>query len=273
MKRAGRREGKGAVELIEEAIHLLRTAPAATLATYYLGALPFVLGLLYFWADMGRSPFAGQHLAGATLGVAALFLWMKFWQSVFTRNLRALMAGQPPPPLSRSRCRRIFITQTALQPTGLFLLPLALIPVLPFAWVYAFYQNATVLGNGETEDIRSVLRKSMRQAVLWPKQNHVALAVLCGFGLYVFLNWTTVSFVLPGLVKLLFGVESTFTRSPLSMLNTTFFAAMFWLTYLSIDPILKTVYALRCFYGESLQSGEDLKSELKQLAFAALQLA
>ena len=99
MKRPrGKSSQKGAIELIEEAVHLLRQAPLPTLAAYYIGALPFVIGLLYFWADMGRSPFAGQHLAGATLGVAALFLWMKFWQSVFTLNLRALMAGQPPPP-------------------------------------------------------------------------------------------------------------------------------------------------------------------------------
>ena len=34
---------------------------------------------------------------------------------------------------------------------------------------------------------------------------------------------------------------------------------MFGLTYLCVDPILKTIYALRCFYGESLQSGEDLE--------------
>jgi hypothetical protein len=36
------------------------------------------------------------------------------------------------------------------------------------------------------------------------------------------------------------------------------------LTYLSVDPILKTIYTLRCFYGESLRSGEDLKAALKQ---------
>jgi uncharacterized membrane protein YuzA (DUF378 family) len=52
------------------------------------------------------------------------------------------------------------------------------------------------------------------------------------FGLYVFLNWTTVCLVLPGLVKMLFGAGSIFTRSPLSLLNTTFLAAMLGLTYL-----------------------------------------
>jgi hypothetical protein len=39
------RQSKAVFDLIEEATHLLRTAPAATLAVYYLGAIPFVLGL------------------------------------------------------------------------------------------------------------------------------------------------------------------------------------------------------------------------------------
>src|SRR6266850_4795168 len=96
MKRAHRRrEGKGGIELIEEATHLLRTAPAGALATYYVGSVPFVLGLLYFWADMSRNPFAYQHLAGASLGMTVLFLWMKFWQVVFARKLRAAISGDP----------------------------------------------------------------------------------------------------------------------------------------------------------------------------------
>ena len=44
MKRVFRRaEGKGPLELIEEATHLLRTAGVAALASYYLGAIPFIL--------------------------------------------------------------------------------------------------------------------------------------------------------------------------------------------------------------------------------------
>jgi len=85
----------------------------------------------------------------------------------------------------------------------------------------------------------------------------------------VFLNWIAVCLLLPGLAKTLFGIETMFARSVFSMLNTTFFAAMFGLTYLCVDPIVKAVYALRCFYGESLQSGEDLKVELKQFAAPA----
>jgi hypothetical protein len=56
-------------------------------------------------------------------------------------------------------------------------------------------------------------------------------------------------------------------------LNTTFFAVIFSLTYLCVDPIVKAVYALRCFYGESLESGEDLKTELRQFVIPVKQLA
>ena len=59
-------QGKGAFELLEEAFHLLRLAPASTLAIYYLGSLPFILALLFFWSDMSRSAFAAQRLAACS---------------------------------------------------------------------------------------------------------------------------------------------------------------------------------------------------------------
>jgi hypothetical protein len=264
MKHTRRRLGRGAFDLIEEAIHLLRTAPAATLAVYYLGAMPFVLGFLFFWADMSRNPFASGHLADGSLVMTFLFFWMKFWQATFSRRIRAQMAAQPPPHLNVRRGMRILLAQMILQPLGFFFIPLSALPLLPFAWVYAFYQNVTALSEGE-EGMMNLFKKSYRQAMLWPRQNIVALLIMIAFGFYIFLNWVTVCLTSPGLFKMLFGIESNFTKSPMTMLNSTFFAAMFGLTYLCVDPIVKTFYALRCFYGESLQSGEDLKAGLKQL--------
>jgi hypothetical protein len=75
-------------------------------------------------------------------------------------------------------------------------------------------------------------------------------------------------FVLPVLLKMLFGIETVFTRSGLSLINTTFLAATLALAYLCIDPIVKTIYALRCFYGESQRSGADLKAQLRWAASA-----
>jgi hypothetical protein len=272
MKPGRRQQGKGALELIEEATHLVRTAPAAALAAYYLGAIPFVLGLLFYWADMSRSPFARQHLADASLAMGVLFLWMKFWQVIFARRLRFQLSGQAPPPWGWRGVARVFLAQTILQPSGLFLIPLSLIPALPFAWVHAFYQNVTALAGGE-EGTGSLFRRSLRQASLWPMQNNLALLILFGFACCVLFNWMTLCLGLPQILKMLFGFESVFTRSPFSLLNTTFFAAMFGLTYLAVDPLLKSFYVLRCFYGEALQSGEDLKADLRPFFVAAQKAA
>ncbi len=270
---ARRREGKSALELAEEATHLLRGAPPSAFAAYYLGALPFALGFLYFWVDMARSPFAYQHLTGAALAVAALFLFMKFWHSVFARILRSSLSNVASPSLKAADCWRLFVSQTILQATGLFLMPLALIPVLPWPWVYAFYQNVTVLADAESHALLPVAKKAARHATLWPTQNHILLAVMLAFGTFVFLNWATVCFLFPKLLKMLLGIETVFSRSPLAMLNSTFFMAVCTLTYLCVDPLLKTVYLLRCFYGESLQSGEDLKADLRQFSIPAPAIA
>src|SRR6267142_5270208 len=259
-----RRSDKAAFELIEEAVHLLRQSPAGVLATYYLGALPFVLALLFFWADMSRDAFAPRMLVGGALGLAVLFVWMKAWQAVFARQLRALASNRPVPSMTLRRWMRILFTQSVLQPFGLFLLPLALLVFLPFGWAYAFFQNVTALDEGEEPGIGVLMNKARRQATLWPRQNHVAMLIMAGFAFFVFVNWCSVGLAIPALLKTLFGVESMFTRGSLTLLNTTFFAINFWLTYLCVDPILKAVYVLRCFYGESQESGEDLKAGIRE---------
>src|SRR4030095_16556767 len=80
-------EGHSGFDLMEEAFHLLRSARPATLVTYYIGTIPFVLGALYFWSDMSQSAFARERLGTASLGMAALYFWAKFWQSIFARRL------------------------------------------------------------------------------------------------------------------------------------------------------------------------------------------
>ena len=266
-------QSKGAFELIEEAVHLLRTAPAPALASYYFGAIPFVIGWLYFWSDMSRSPFAESQLGGWTLGMAVLFLWMKIWQVIFARRLRAHLAAESMPRWTVRRLARTILIQTFVQPTGLFLIPISVFPILPAAWVYAFYQNATVLDSGDPGDQGMLVKKSWKQATLRSKQNVLVLAIVAAFGFYVFLNWVMAGVILPHLIKMLFGIESVFTRSTFSMLNTTLFAGAAGLTYLCVDPIVKAVYTLRCFYGESLSSGEDLRAGLNSISIRGWSLA
>src|SRR5438034_10943217 len=51
-RRRLRREGLGPLELIEEAVHLLRLSPWAVLGGYYLGSILFVLVLMLCCAAM-----------------------------------------------------------------------------------------------------------------------------------------------------------------------------------------------------------------------------
>jgi hypothetical protein len=255
--------GKNPVELADEAFHLLRVRPVSMLTSYYIGTVPFVFGFLFFWSDMSRGAFADGRLAGECLGLTLLFFWMKCWQAIFARQLRAELSGHSAAPLTPGRIFRIAIIQAILQPSGLFLIPIALALLFPIGWVYAFYQNVTVLGASDEYDFKDVYRKAIRQSALWPLQNNYLVFLLKGFGLFVLLNIISALVFLPQLLSMFFGIQTAFVQSPWAFLNTTFFATVFGLTYLALDPLVKAVYVLRCFYGESRQSGEDLKAELK----------
>src|SRR5204862_2269274 len=92
-----RTRGKPSLELIEGAVHALRFAPASTIAAYYTGTIPFIVGFLFFWADMSRSPFANRHIVEAALAISVLFLWMKLCQAYLTQCMRAQVASKPMP--------------------------------------------------------------------------------------------------------------------------------------------------------------------------------
>ncbi|MEE4354567.1 MAG: hypothetical protein V2J25_17035 [Desulfatiglans sp.] len=266
MNRERQQQGRGALPLFEEAVHLLRRSPPGLLASYYIGSLPFILGLLFFWADMSRNPFAAQYCSPAALGLAILFIWMKCWQAVFTRKLWQGLSREPAPSWSLRRVLRLVVVQSFLQPSGLVVLPISLLIMFPFGWTYAFYQNVSVVtveGPDARQGIKTLWKQSWDQAKLQPLQNHIMLSVLTLFSLFVFLNLAVAFILLPRLLKMFFGIDTMFVMSASSMLNTTFLAVTCGITYLCVDPLVKTLYTLRCFYGSSLSSGYDLKAELK----------
>lgn len=262
------REGGGAVDFLEEAVHLLRRAPGS-LAAYYLGSLPFVVGFLYFWTDMSRSAFAEERHGQEALAVGLLFLWMKTWHAVFAGLLHEQVTGHAGPRWTPGRCFRQASLQAMVQPSALFILPVAFLLTLPFGWTYAFYQNVTVLGGVKDTSSRELCRSAAHQAQLWPGQNHALLGMLAAFGFFVFLNVGLTLFQAPHLLKSLLGIETVFSQSGWSLLSTTFLMAALSITYLCVDPIVKAVYVLRCFHGEAIESGEDLRVALRRLRSAA----
>ncbi len=275
MNRSPLSPSQGALDLLEEAAQLLRRAPVSVLAVYYLGSIPFGLGFLYFWADMSCGADASRNLSQEAFGVALLFLWMKCWQTFFTRVLWTRLSGETWPAWTWGRWLKTLFLQITLQPLGFLAIPLAALLTLPFAWVYAFFQNVTVMGEGSEMNLNELGRKAWRQACLWPRQNNCLIAFVSLFALFVFLDLASATQLGPWFLKSFLGIETALTRSPKSFFNTTLFAVLCVLTYLCVDPLLKAAYALRCFYGGSLLTGEDLKAELKTSAapFAAMALA
>jgi len=262
MKRIAER-GRPTLDLMEEAVHLLRSTSLQDFSWYLVGVLPFLLALLYFWMDMSWNAIAFQHRSEASLGLALSFLWMKCAQSIFAGRLHARVNGQTSDRITARRIFRIALFQTIIQPSKLFFLPAAALAAIPFGWTTAFYENVTVLGDNTTA--RKLMSRSWRLAKCWPRQNHCALAIYLLLLLLVFFNISLVVLVLPQLFQMFTGVETIFTRGGASLFNSTFFAIIGALTYLFCNPLLKATYALRCFYGEAQHSGADLAAEIRAL--------
>src|SRR3954464_10676304 len=111
MKTPRRRLEPSAFELVEEAVHLLRGAPAATLVIYYAGAVPFVLALLFYWAHATWFRPSGEQIAWASLALVGLFGAMKAAHSEFCARLLATRKGEVRPGWSTKRFGRQFMAQ------------------------------------------------------------------------------------------------------------------------------------------------------------------
>lgn len=305
---------KPLLNLVSEAVHLVRNSGPAPLVAYLTGALPFVLGLVYFWGDMSRSAFASKRCFSAAFGMALLFIWMKCWQAVYAKMLMSRLTMSQ---FERPRLRelgRMLISETVIQPHGLYLIPLSMLMTIPFPTVYAFFQNVTLLALDKNEGLRDIIRKSWRYALKEQGENLVVLWLFCPWvaaGVYslfyfLFLFFKALSpfvffngggsylplFILyigfymlplfplivlatinvgvlitagPYLLKTLLGIDSVFTLAGSAIVNSTFLALIFALTYLSVDPFAKAGYVLRRFYADSIISGMDMKVALDEL--------
>jgi hypothetical protein len=257
----------GAMELLDEAAHLLRARPAAFLFSYAAGTLPFVLGLLYFWGDMSTNAFGAEHLTASAFAMAALFVWMKVWHTRFSLLLHETASGIPMGPMSLGRWWKITATQTFLHATSLFVLPVAFLITLPAGYCVAFYHNVSLLGDGREESLFSVAEEAWAQARLWPGQNHTALLWLALFSVPVLINIAAALAGAPHMAKMFLGLDSAFTLAgPRSILNTTWLAAVCALSWTVMTPLVKAFYVLRCYHGKSLRTGADLSRALKRIA-------
>ena len=259
-----RRSGTPILDLIEDAIALLRRAPVESHLAYYMGAVPFWLGMLYFLSDMSQDAFAAGRVFDASLGIAVLYIWKKVWQVISASQLRAVLTGRADEPWTPTRVWRVIAVQASIQPWGLILRPIAAVVTLPVVWVSAFFQNVTVVGDG-LEHREGHFSRALNQAKLWPLQAHGAVSILTFFTFFVWVNVCIALAAGPFILKTLFGVETEYTRSASAILNTTFFTATVALTSLAVDPLRKAIFVLRCFHGAALHTGDDLAAELREI--------
>lgn len=249
---------RNAIDIVEEAVNLLRAAPLRALVSYLTGAIPFTLALLFFLNDMTRSPFAAGHIAPASLALAILFIWKNAWQAAFAAQLHEILSP------GRFRARNMLVAipmQAALQPVGQIL-------ALPFPWLLAFFRNVALFAALGVPD---PVRKARHQAMLWTRQNWGVIGLISLAGLLLFANILITIALLPQFARSFLGIEGDFARAGFGILNLSTVAVALALTWLVIDPLLDAVYVLRCFYGESIATGEDLHAALrKAIAAAAL---
>jgi hypothetical protein len=247
----------GAIEMLEQAVGLLRSASAGAVVAYLTSSIPFTVGLLFFLVDMTHSPFAFEHLGRASLGMALLYVWKCAWNAEFCARLYRELS--PPPERTGGVWRTVSI-QIALQPLRLIL------PFFPLPWLKAFHRNlALFAGLGAPHPVRT----AGRQAALWPGQNVVILLVVSLAWLLLFLNTLALLLFLPALGRSFLGIEGDLARLGAGLLNWTTTSIAAALTWLAIDPLLDAVYILRCFYGESVTSGDDLRAALRKATVAA----
>lgn len=256
----------GSVQILEEAFHLLRSADVSCFWVYYLGAVPFALGTLYFVADMSRSSLALRDAAFVAMVMTALYFWMRYCQAKFCAGLWATLN----PESGAERTRRGRFARVA----ALFFLHACHLPVLviatffaiPLGWTIAAQQNFSVLAltqNPSGRPLRELLLRSLRCAHHEWAQNHGILLIFFFISLFTWVNIVASCVLVSGLGKSLFGSENIFTLNPIAaMMNTTFLFGSFLLMQLVIVPMLLATYTLRCFYADSRSTGADLLSRL-----------
>jgi hypothetical protein len=251
------------MEILDEALALLRRTPLGLLFLYYLGAGPFCLGLIYFVFDMTQSANAESHLASGALGLTALYFWMKTCQAVFCRRLLARLEGEDAEPWTAQRWANTAILQAIYAGSFMLVYPTAIVITIPFAWVNAFYHSISIVATSTKSTLRSSFAEASSLSALWPKQNHLVIGIQLLALLFLFLNLAVFLSMMPELLSMLFGITTVFDENGSAWQNSSFYLDVSVFCFLFLNPVSKAVYVLRCFYGRARLNGADLKAEMR----------
>ncbi len=263
---------EGAIQILEDAVHLLRRTPFRTLAWHGAGSAPLALAAAFFWNDITH-PATSSHAVDALL-LALLLAWMNCCRAVFAAGLREGLTGAVPGRWNGRRLWSLAASQVFLGATKLVALPIALLSVAPLASTVSFYRNAAALAGRDDLDPRALMAKALQLAGFRPRQSWTLLAFLTLLYPLALVNVVVTLAILPQLIRMLTGHESAISRSGIYfMANPTFWICALAISWMAFDPLVQAAHCVRCFQAESDRTGEDLKAGLRRLAMQAAAVA
>ncbi len=209
---------------------------------------------------MNTSANAADVVASHSLVLAALFVWMTGFQTMFSRRLWPALTGEPAVRVSFATVLR---TQALLGSTALVVLPLAGASVAGFPWAMAFYYSAAAFPYSAGDvTTRTVMRYASRQASTWTFACALELSLASVVAVVVFVNVFILLVAGPILLRTLTGQETSFSQNAQGMFNSTLLAASVMGTWLMVDPLLRALFVIRCFRIDAIRTGVDLKAAL-----------
>ncbi|HWC98269.1 MAG TPA: DUF4129 domain-containing protein [Candidatus Sulfopaludibacter sp.] len=260
------RAGFSPLSLLEEAVHVLRRAGLKALLCHWSGSVPFALVFLFCWNSLTGGPLSDLQCAAGALALALALIWMNCRRAVYAGRLRRQLSGTPETPWTPARRWQVVSLQAFLAATKPVALLISLLVLFPFARTVAFYRTAAALSDRDDLDPLEAIRRARQLAGLEPAQSWTLLPLLLLLYLLVLGNTALTVAALPQLVRIFTGYESSFTRSGVYFLQTPlFFLFVLVFSWLLFDPYLQAVYCVRCFQGESLETGEDIRAGLRRI--------
>ncbi|HEY1338149.1 MAG TPA: hypothetical protein VGF59_11600, partial [Bryobacteraceae bacterium] len=254
------------VSLLEDAAHLLRRAPLDTLLCHWIGSVPFAVTLLVFWNNVTHPPLSDLACAAQSLAVALLYLWMNCWRAVFAGRLHRDLSGAADGPWNPARISRLVANQAFVAATKPIALPLSFLALVPFTGTLGFYRNVAVLADRDDLDPLDVIGQARRLERGGMLPSWILQLLLLLLWLVAIVNVAIAFILLPQLVRMLTGYESTFSRlGPGFFENRLFFLCVLSASWLLFDPFVQAVYCLRAFQQQSVETGEDLRAGLRRI--------
>jgi hypothetical protein len=256
----------GPIALLDEAVRLLRGASAGTLVCHSVGSVPFTLALLFAWSTVTDTHTSAVAWAGHALANTLLLVWMNCWRAIYAGSLHLKLRGAADSPWTLGRVARLVASQAYFGASKLVVMPLAALVIFPWAEAVAIYRYLPILSTRADLDPRQMIARARHVAGLERRLGWAILPILLFLGLAVSLNVAIVLALLPQIVRILTGYESTFSRGGIYFaLNPLFPLLVLALSWMVFDPFVQAVYAVRFFQAESIETGEDLRCGLRRL--------